>query len=353
MSKRLLIFTQKVDKNDPVLGFFIGWIEEFSKQFESVIVICLEKGEHNLPENVKVLSLGKEERQSRLQYLIHFYWYIWYERKNYDVVFVHMNQVYIALGGFLWRIWKKKITFWYTHRAVSMSLRIATLFANDIFTSAKESFNVRTKKLHIIGHAINIEQFERSVTEHQIKQPLRIISIGRITKIKNLETLVEAIDLLKKENIKVKCTIIGPKVTEVDIEYAQKIERLIQLKNLKSEITILEPVANEKIREYLWQNQININLTPTGGIDKVVLEGIAARVIPLVSNKAFRLVFGPYETRLIFELRNPNDLAKKIKDISSSPDLKILKEALFQKVQADFSLPQKIKEISDIIVRTK
>ena len=58
---KLLIITQKVDINDPVLGFFHRWLEEFAKHYEFVTVICLEKGEHRLPENVKVLSLGKEK----------------------------------------------------------------------------------------------------------------------------------------------------------------------------------------------------------------------------------------------------------------------------------------------------
>ena len=46
---KLLIITQKVNKIDPILGFFHGWIIEFAKHFESITVICLEKGEYNLP----------------------------------------------------------------------------------------------------------------------------------------------------------------------------------------------------------------------------------------------------------------------------------------------------------------
>ncbi len=57
---KLLIITQKVDMNDDVLGFMHGWVEEFSKNCEKVVVICLQKGEHDLTNNVKVLSLGKE-----------------------------------------------------------------------------------------------------------------------------------------------------------------------------------------------------------------------------------------------------------------------------------------------------
>ena len=104
---KLLIVTQKVDENDSILGFFHGWIAEFAKHCESVIVICLEKGEHHLPQNVNVLSLGKERFEvksqkskvlKKLTYAINFFKYIWQERKNYDVVFVHMNQEYVLLA---------------------------------------------------------------------------------------------------------------------------------------------------------------------------------------------------------------------------------------------------------------
>src|SRR3989338_2848671 len=61
---KLLIITQKVDKNDHILGFFHRWLEEFAKNTEKLTVICLEKGEYNLPENVKVLPLGKKNLET-------------------------------------------------------------------------------------------------------------------------------------------------------------------------------------------------------------------------------------------------------------------------------------------------
>ena len=64
---KLLICTQAVDREDSVLGFFHSWIREFAKHYESVTVICLYKGEYDLPENVKILSLGKEDNIARPQ----------------------------------------------------------------------------------------------------------------------------------------------------------------------------------------------------------------------------------------------------------------------------------------------
>ena len=47
--EKLLIITQKVDKNDQLLGFFIDWIIRFAQKFDKVTVLCLEKGEFILP----------------------------------------------------------------------------------------------------------------------------------------------------------------------------------------------------------------------------------------------------------------------------------------------------------------
>ena len=171
---KLLICTQKVDKNDSVLGFFHRWIEEFAKHCEMVTVICLEKGEYSLPNNVKVLSLGKEHGVSRLKYLFCFYTYIWKYRKEYDKVFVHMNPEYVVLGGLFWRLLKKKIALWYMHKSVNLKLRIAERLVHNIFTGTKESFRLKTNKLHITGHGIDTAAFSFSPKVVD-KENLRVI----------------------------------------------------------------------------------------------------------------------------------------------------------------------------------
>ena len=129
---KLLIITQKVDDHDDVLGFFVRWIEEFAKHAEKVTVICLQKGEYNLPHNVSVLSLGKETGKSRFTYFVRFFRYIWKLRSDYDTVFVHMNPIYVLLGGVFWKLWFKKIALWYTHKRVDLKLRIAEKLSDII-----------------------------------------------------------------------------------------------------------------------------------------------------------------------------------------------------------------------------
>ena len=163
---KLLVITQKVDEHDSNLGFFLVWLKTLATRFEDITVICLEAREYQLPDNVTVLSLGKEHRLSQWQYLRRLYTYIWQYRHDYDHVFVHMNPEYVILCGLLWRLWNKKILLWYTHKSVDIKLRIAEFLVTKIFTASKESFRLRSNKLQVMGHGIDVTLFA-----HQQSQP--------------------------------------------------------------------------------------------------------------------------------------------------------------------------------------
>ncbi len=115
---KLLVFTQKIDRNDPVLGFFHGWVVELSKHTESVSVICLGKGEFDLPSNVSVYSLGEERGVSKIGYVLNLYKYLGVISGSYDRVFVHMNQEYVLLAGLYWKIKNIPVYLWRNHQKV-------------------------------------------------------------------------------------------------------------------------------------------------------------------------------------------------------------------------------------------
>ena len=57
---RFIDLTQSLDQNDKVLGFFHSWVEAFAKACEQVTIIALRVGACALPNDVWMLSLGKE-----------------------------------------------------------------------------------------------------------------------------------------------------------------------------------------------------------------------------------------------------------------------------------------------------
>lgn len=345
---KLLIVTQKVDKNDPILGFFHGWIMEFAKHFQSIIVICLQEGEHELPANVRVLSLGKERGQSRLKYIWNFYRYIWKERKGYDAVLVHMNPIYVVFAGFVWRILGKKIGLWYTHKNVDWKLRIAEKFVDNIFSASKESFRLPSKKLKIMGHGIDIELFRPSAqgqSQYTPDQPreLRIVTVGRVSETKNQLNIIKAFGILQSRNLDATLDIVGGPVTKKDFEYEKSLKDYVHNKNIPN-VTFEGNVRPENIGEFYRKALIFVNLSSTGSIDKAILEAMACGLKIVTSNEAFADILDPEN----MTDGSSSDLAKKIETISGREDSEKWREY----VVSNHSLARLIGHISEVLLES-
>ena len=353
---RILILTQKVDKNDDVLGFFHAWLLEFARRCEKVIVVCLEKGEHDLPGNVKIFSLGKEKNSDtrglkygfvRILYVIRFMRYIVRFRNEHDVVFVHMNPEYVVLGGPLWKLWRKKIGLWYVHRQVNLKLRIAEKLAHVVFSTTPEAFRLSSKKVHFLGHGVDFSHFTRKETG-VFHVPLRVLHVGRITPIKNLDILIDAAHLLlHKHYMRVSVKCIGKPANSYDEEYFKKLKEKITHYNLGDSFSFIGSVPYQEIPRYYREADISVNLTPTGGMDKAVLESIASGTIALSANRAFKELFGEYASVFLYNERNAEDTANKIMNIVNlnSQERREVEGYLYERARTGFDLDTLIKRI--------
>lgn len=351
---KLLICTQKVDANDSVLGFMHGWIAEFAKYCEHVTVICLEKGSHHFPSNVNVLSLGKEKRRSRAQYVRRFFFYIWRERNNYDAVFVHMNQEYVLLGGFLWRLWRKKIGLWYAHGATSFSLKAAERLSDIIFTSTPEGFRLASKKVRVIGQGIDTEKLKMT-RDKRADVVYRIISIGRISPSKDYKTLIDAAAYLNSQGEKLKVRIVGGVGTPEQKTYLESLLQNVREKELEHVIEFVGPVSNTAIPEQLRWADLFVNMGQTGSLDKAVLEAMAAELPVLTCNEAFEGVLKDYRELLIYPKRDARALAKRITGIMRLEEGKrrALTADLRSLIERDHSKTRFIARIADELAENK
>src|SRR3989338_2384006 len=122
---RLLLITQKVDRDDPILGFFHRWVEEFAEQYDQVTVIGQMVGKHRFASNVLVESLGKERKRPVFIQILRFFMLILRHGSRYDAVFVHMPPVWAVLGFPLLFVLRKRVYLWYEARGGGWPLKIA------------------------------------------------------------------------------------------------------------------------------------------------------------------------------------------------------------------------------------
>lgn len=312
--KNILIITQKVDAEDDLLGFFVDWIREFAKHFDRVFVITLAKGNYQLPKNVFVYSLGKERSTRKIVRLITFYKLLFILAPKSNGIFAHMSPVFAIASWPAAVLFRKKIILWYLHRSVTLKLRLAEKMVYKITTAAKESLNFKSKKIVETGHGINIDKFKTDRT--WIEGMLKILSVGRISKIKNYDALLEAAKILKEREANFKIKIIGQPIMGPDVDYFDSLKSLKERLNLEKEVDFVGFVPHSRIPPFYKESDFVIGLTPEGGIDKAILEGMASGCIVLTSNTANQKYFGPYADKLLFDYRAPNDLADKIEAVN-------------------------------------
>lgn len=306
---RLLLFTQKVDSNDPILGFFYDWIMLMSLKYEKILVICLSVGGNDLPSNVKVLSLGKEKNSSKIYQLLKFYYYIFKNSFAYDCVFVHMNSIYVVLGGWWWRLLNKKIALWYIHPKKDLMLYIATFFVNYIFTATKNSFPIKTNKIILFGHGININKFKSNKEDGKIENS--VLFVGRITPIKKLDILIDAIRILHNKNFNIRLHIYGD-IDNNNLQYFEDLKNINKDLQISNIIIFHKAVTNNEMPQIYNCYELLVNLTTSGSFDKVILEAAACETLVITTNKLFD---GLLPEELLIIENNPDIVAEKIKEI--------------------------------------
>lgn len=182
---KLLMITQKIDPGHPVLGFACDWVEELSKQLDQLFVICfLASSQISIPKT-SIYQIAPQESYSRIRKMYNFYKsaFAVLKKEKIDGIFVHQIPLFAVLVYPLAVLKSLPVILWYTHGHVSFVLKLAQVLVNKILTASKESCRLKSKKIEVMGHGININKFmhvEETNKNQDVKDGRkRIVSIGR------------------------------------------------------------------------------------------------------------------------------------------------------------------------------
>lgn len=353
----ILMITRKIDHQDALAGFTYGWVDKIAKALKSfdangkLYIICLEKGDVlGLPDNVEIHSLGKEMGVSRFGRFIEFQKSAFRLVKKVDGIFCHMNPEY-TINIWPYAKWhRKKIVSWYTHGAVTWKTKLLAKMADVILSASLESFPIESKKVIATGHGIDTDLFQPKWKDYLEDAPFCILTVGRISPTKDLESLIKAIDILDEngeKNMVVK--IVGEPGLPEHQSYYDSLQQMVRAMDLERTIEFTGPIPNKDVVHYLQDADVFINLSGTKSVDKAVLEAMACGCIVITSNKAFQ---GIISNSLIIEENQPKELAKKlfqIKNLSRDKKEK-LRRSLREEVLKNHNLSSLAKVIVEQFV---
>lgn len=311
---KLLIVTQTVDSTDSSLGFFHAWIEKMATSFDSVEVICLYEGVHELPANVSVHSLGKEKGSvSRLHHSLHFLSLIWHLRNQYDRVFVHMNQEYVLLGGLVWNVFRKPVYLWRNHYAGSVLTRLAGVLSTRVFYTSIHSYTAGFANASHMPVGVDTELFSG---RSEIRTPRSILFLGRIAPAKRPDVLLEALILLAKRNIDFTASFYGPTLPEHKT-YAYALKTRVSGTALEDRVSFHEGIPHSQTPAVYQAHDIYVNLSASGMFDKTLFEAAMSGCLVLATSDDFQDKLGHTAH---YDSQNPESLATALGHLIALPE---------------------------------
>lgn len=275
-------------------------VKELALQFDIVVFSLFKVNEDYVPQGFKLISIAsrnnfakslalfrifrKEHRVKRFD-AIHGFWVL---PSGFLTVllgkFFKIKSVVSVLGGdaiALPEINYGQLRGGLSRRFVIWTLNHATTptVLTRYLTENLKRYGLKSQPL-VIPWGINTQLF--TYRDKGIQDPIQLLHIGNFHPVKDQVTLLRAFDIIRK-NINAHLTIIGTGTSE------KQILDLIETLKLQTCVTLVKPVAYEKLPEFYHHADILLHTSLSEGQCEVVTEAMSAGV--LVFGTAVGLMF--------------------------------------------------------------
>ena len=168
-----------------------------------------------------------------------------------------------------------------------------------------KALGVSEEKIAYIPNGIPEEFFDWKVNAGDEK---KILFLGRVSRIKQIETTIEAISLLKDKEIKLE--IIGP----AEAEYGDSLIKLAERFHVENRVSFLPPVYNLKDKiKAIDSAKLFVLPSKRESMPQSLIEAMAReRVVIASRNKGTDELVSNGETGFLFESGNSRELASII-----------------------------------------
>jgi glycosyltransferase involved in cell wall biosynthesis len=348
---RLLLFNLATDADDPILGFTTRWIQALAKRVEFIHVITMRAGRIEVPENVRVYSVGKEKGYSEPRRVVEFYRHLFHilREDRIDACFSHMIPIFTALAAPVLKVKKIPIVTWYAHPSLTWVLKLAHRLSDRMVASVATAYPYRKDKLVVIGQGIDTDLFCPDGSPPE--EPPMILCVGRLSPVKDHPTLIRAAALLRERWKKpFRVVILGGPAGPKDEPYVRSLHQLVEELNLQDIVSFHPPVPQRALPNWYRRCTVHVNLTPTGFGDKVAWEAMACAKPCLVANEGFRETLGEYSNILFFRYNDSIDLASKLSLILDLPfpEQKCIGQYLRERVVQIHSLDKLVMRLTNV-----
>lgn len=328
---KVVFITQQVDPRHPALAATVPKIRALAALVDEVVVLADGAVEGVLPDNCRVHTFAARYRALRGA---RFEAALARELAGLrgGAVVAHMCPIYAVLAAPLVRPLRIPLVLWFTHWRASDLLKAAERVSTAVTSVDYRSFPLPSRKLHAIGHGIDLEEF--ACMPAREGTGMRLLALGRYSTAKGLDVVVAAVPLAGAD---VELTIHGPSLSDEEQAHRAELEEVVRDLGLDGRVTIGDPVPRSEIPALFAEHNALVNNMRAGAPDKVVYEAAAACLPVLASNPIFDELLAPEQR---FTRWDPGSLAERVKALASlsTPERSALGHTLRERVAESHSV---------------
>lgn len=244
------------------------------------------------------------------------------------------------------------------HNAIT--LKLATRCSKFIIPTSDAEFDdcvkfgIANKKIKLIPLAFNsLENWD----ENELKQKNRLLFVGRIVPLKNLEIILKSIQILKRDLPSIQLTIVGDEIKgriKGDEGYKQKLIELIKELDINENVKFERWKRGNELWDEYKKSELFILASTYENFCLPLLEA-ATFGIPLISSNvgiAQKLVGKNKGGNIIYKL-DANEYARKIKELLEDKKRYSECSEYIKKMTENFTIKSIVNEYEEIFIRIK
>ena len=264
------------------------YLEKYSKEFDNVYLFSYDNEKRDdLPKNVFIIPNNYKIPFSIYGVLIPIIHNKIIKKCNVFRIFhisgtptgiittIFYKKPYITTYGYLWLndilFHKKRFEYIIARPIEKIGLKMAS---KVIVTTSKienyVKYIIDKKKVVIIPNGVDVSLFKKKLVRK--KQKRRIISIGRLVKIKNYDSLIRAVSMIKNSEL----VIIGDGPEKKNLQSLAK--------KLGCKLSITGMIPNEMIPNEINKSNIFVLPSYSEGMPKALIEAMSCQIPCIVSD---------------------------------------------------------------------
>jgi glycosyltransferase involved in cell wall biosynthesis len=301
--RRIVFVTQQVDPAHPALAATVQKIAALAALVDEVVVLADGAVPEALPANARVRTFHSARKVGRG---MRFETALARELSGLrgGAVVAHMCPIYAVLAAPLVRPLRVPLVLWFTHWRSSRLLRAAERASTAVTSVDERSFPLPSRKLHAIGHGIDLAEFP--CTPPREGPGTRLLALGRYSTAKGLDVILGAVALAGEDVV---LRVHGPTLSEEEQLHHRELEHLLTHLGLEGRVELGGAVPRADVPELFAGHDGLVNNMRAGAPDKVVYEAAAACLPVLASNPIFDSLLDREQR---FPRWDPNALADRI-----------------------------------------